>query len=338
MSRKWLATVGTELRRVEFDSEYETQRVRNLATMLANTEWCNTSGIAIIPYVDGKPAGTSRRTDVLWFNRILYVADLPKGKQARRIPEEIGRAFRRPDIKAALDYSFERAPEDIREYLEENFKLCPLNLDSKDLVDDAKPHYTEQAEPHHGDESDKGDQESEDTEHSIAQRIAADGEDDIEFSGDAETEDKSRPDLNDEEKAPRPRPKPKPAKPSLIERIAASQGYKKKSHNRYSHDDGSWIARANGGRFPWERHCAEGILARYLWPRNHCLEREPMRIEADVWELIDQHPETYALILANMEGDPVEVEGSRLRAMREAGRITLFPATYRLVYSDERPL
>ena len=338
VSRKWLATVGTELRRVEFDSEDETQRVRNLATRLANTEWCNTSGIAIIPYVDGKPAGTSRRTDVLWFNRILYVADLPKGKQARRIPEEIGKAFRRPDIKAALDYSFERAPENIREYLEENFKLCPLKLDSKDLVDEAKPHNTEQAEPHHGDESVQGDQQSEDTEDGIAQSVAAAGKDDIELSGDAETGDESRPDLNDEEKVPRPRPKPKPAKPSLIERFATAQGYKKKGKNRYSHDDGSWIARANGGRFPWERHCADGILARYLWPRNHCLEREPLRIESDVWDLIDQYPETYALILANIEGDPVEVEGSRLRAMREAGKITLFPATYRLVYSDDPPL
>ena len=338
VSKKWLTTVGTELRRVEFDSQDDTQRVRKLATKLANTEWCNTSGIATIPYVDGKPAGTSRRTDVLWFNGLLFVADLPMGKQARRVPEEIGKAFGRSDIKAALDYSFKRAPEDIREYLEENFKLCPLNAIPEEFAVEVEPRNTDQGEPHHAENTDQVDQESEQTEHPIALRVAADGEGDVESSGVAETEDESRADLDDEEIAPKPRPRPKPAKPSLIERFAESQGYDKESKDRYSHEDGGWIARANGDRFPWERRRADGILTRYLLPKNHCLEREPLRIEADVWELIDRHPETYALVLTNVENYPIEIDGSRLRAMRKAGKITLFPATYRLVYSDDRSL
>ena len=73
-------------------------------------------------------------------------------------------------------------------------------------------------------------------------------------------------------------------------------------------------------------------------PKNHCLERDPLQIEAEVWELIERHPETYALVLTNVEDYPVEIDGSRLRAMHKAGRITLFPATYRLVYSDDRSL
>ena len=338
VSKKWLTTVGTELRRVEFDSEDDTQRVRKQATTLANTKWCNTSGIATIPYVDGKPAGTSRRTDVLWFNGLLFVTDLPMGKQARRVPEEIGKAFGRSDIKAALDYSFERAPEDIREYLEENFKLCPLNSIPEEFVVEVHPHDTDKAEPHHADNTDQVDQESEQTERPIAQPVASDGEGEVESASAAKTEDESRADLDYEGKTPQPRPKPKPAKPSLIERFAESQGYAKKNKDRYTHEDGGWIARANGDRFPWERRRADGILTRYLLPKNHCLEREPLRIEADVWELIDQHPETYALVLTNVEGIPVEIDGSRLRAMRKAGRITLFPATYRLVYSNDRSL
>lgn len=338
VSKKWLTTVGSELRRVEYDSEDDTQRVRNLATKLANTEWCNTSGIAIIPYIEGKPAGTSRRTDVLWFNGLLFVADLPTGKQARRVPEEIGKAFGRSDIKAALDYSFNRDPEEIREYLEANFKLCPLNAIPGELVVEAQPHSTDQGEPHVGDDTDQVDQGSEQTQHPVAQRVASDGEGDIDSLGASITEDESRVDLDYVEKAPKPRPKPKPAKPSLIERFAASQGYDKESKDRYTHDNGGWIARANGDRFPWERRRADGTLTRYLLPKNHCLEREPLQIEADVWELIERHSETYALVLTNVEGHPVEIDGSRLRAMRKAGRITLFPATYRLVYSDDRSL
>ena len=338
VSQKWLSTVGSELRRVEYDSEDDTQRVRKLATKLAKTEWCNTSGVAIIPYIDGKPAGTSRQTDVLWFNGLLFVADLPSGKQARRVPEEIGKEFGRSDIKAALDYSFNRDPADIREYLEANFKLCPLNAIPGESVVEARSHNTDQGESQSVDDSDQVDQESERTERPITQRVTSDGEGDIESSGAVETEDESRADRDCEERAPKPRHKPKPAKPPLIERFAESQGYDKESKDRYTHDNGGWIARTNGNRFPWERHLADGTLTRYLLPKNHCLEREPLQIEADVWELIEQHPETYALVLTNVEGQPVEIDGSRLRAMRKAGRITLFPATYRLVYSDDRSL
>lgn len=338
MIKKWLTTVGSELRRVEYDSEDDTQRVRKLAAKLAKTEWCNTSGIALIPYIDGKPAGTSRRTDVLWFDELLLVADLPTGKQARRVPEEIGKAFGRSDIKAALDYSFNRDPEDIREYFVANFELHPLSAIPGESVAEVQPHNTDRGESQPTDDTDQVDQETERPERPIPQNVASDEESDVESSSAAETEDESRADLNYEAKAPKPRPKPKPAKPSLIERFAESQGYDKESKDRYIHDNGGWIARANGNRFPWERRLADGTLNRYLLPKKHCLERDPLEIEADVWELIERHPETYALVLTNVEDYPVEIDGSRLRAMHKAGRITLFPATYRLVYSDDRSL
>src|SRR5690606_6182302 len=92
----------------------------------------------------------------------------------------------------------------------------------------------------------------------------------------------------------------------------------------------------NGARFPWEHRTAGGDLVRYYWPKDHCLEQEPLQLEADVWGLIEQHPDTYALILSNVEGAPVEVTGARLRAMRDGGEVTLYPATYRLVYDHDR--
>ena len=138
-----------------------------------------------------------------------------------------------------------------------------------------------------------------------------------------------------DEPEPRPRPAPKPAKPSIIERFAKAQGFRKESGERFFHADGSWIGRANGARFPWERRTATGDIVRYYWPKDHCLEREPLQLEADIWGLIDQHPETYALILSNIEGGPVEVTGARLRAMCDDGEVTLYPATYRLVYDHD---
>jgi hypothetical protein len=53
---------------------------------------------------------------------------------------------------------------------------------------------------------------------------------------------------------------------------------------------------------------------------------QPNISEADIWALIEQHPETHSLILSNIEGDPVEVTDARLRAMRDDGKITLYPA------------
>ena len=75
---------------------------------------------------------------------------------------------------------------------------------------------------------------------------------------------------------------------------------------------------------------------RYYWPKDHCLQQEPLQLEADVWGLIEQHPETYALILSNIEGGAIEVTGARLRVMRDEGEVTLYPATYRLVYDHDR--
>ena len=39
--------------------------------------------------------------------------------------------------------------------------------------------------------------------------------------------------------------------------------------------------------------------------------------------------------LVNIEGDPVEVSGTHLRAMKDAGEITLYPSTYRIVYDHD---
>jgi hypothetical protein len=41
-------------------------------------------------------------------------------------------------------------------------------------------------------------------------------------------------------------------------------------------------------------------------------------------------------VLSTPQGDAVEFAGARLRTMREQGDLTLYPATYRLVYKNDR--
>ena len=336
VTREWLTVLGTELRRVELDTDDDTQRIRGLANTLARTKWRETPSLQIIPYIDGTPAGTPRQADVLWLDYTLYVDHLPKAKLARRVPEEIGKAFGRPEIKGALDYSFERSAQDVREYLEENFKLCPARAAPEGVFEEVEPDPTEHLEEPGPAAGARADQEPNEPAGSQDQSAVAHEEDDTQDVDTAEADNEWNTSAIVEEEQPRPRRSPHPAKPDIIERYARSQGFGKDTENRFFHEDGSWIARANGTRFPWERRTASGDLVRYYWPKDHCLEREPLQLEADVWGLIEQQPGIYALVLSDIEGGPVEVTGSRLCAMRDEGEVTLCPATYRLVYDHDR--
>jgi hypothetical protein len=334
IEKVWLRALGTELLRIELDSEEDTQRVRSLAKSLANTLWIETEGLEIIPYIGGTPAGTPRQADVVWLDHAVYVDRIPRARLARRVPEEIGKAFARSDIKAVLDYSFERSAEDIREYLEENFKLSYLMvaptgpIAAPGVKSVGRPATT--AQPiSDGDVAEVSPVRG--TEEDLPTEIVAETMSAIP-AGYADEEQTFVDDIATPE--PRPRPTLKLAKASIMERFAKRQGFRKDSDDRFFHQNGSWIGKAVGARFPWEHRTAGGDLVRYYWPKDHCLVREPLQLEADIWGLMEQHPDTYALILSDLEDGPVEVTGASLRSMRDEGKVTLYPASYRLVYDN----
>lgn len=327
--RLWLTAFGTQLQRIELGDPDETERVRAVAAELANTDWVTAPRLEVIPYLDGTPAGTARLADLVWRDRTLFVTPLTNAKLAKRIPEEIGKGLT-PDIRSALAYAFERSAEDIRAYLEENFTLGPepeeeaasavevqpaAALDDDDTVDDLTADSVLAGNESVGRELD----ESEDDAPAPAPESA-------------QPYEESQDDSLEAEVVSRPRPPAKPPRPSMMARFALAQGYKSDGDDRYFHADGSWIGRVNGARFPWERRTASGEVLRHYFPKEHCLEREPLQIEADIWGLLDQKPEIYSFILVNTEGDPVEITGTRLRALRDGGQMTIHPATYRLVY------
>ena len=132
----------------------------------------------------------------------------------------------------------------------------------------------------------------------------------------------------------KPRPSPKPAKLDIMERYAKIQGFQENSDKKFFHRNGSWIARTSGELFPWEHRTADGDLVRYYLPKDHCLERKPLQVETDVWELVQRNSRSYAFILSDIEGNPVKVTDSHFCTMLDKDTITLYPATYRLVYND----
>ncbi|KUR70010.1 ATPase [Novosphingobium fuchskuhlense] len=334
--RVWLTAFGTQLARIELSDSAETERVRGIAADIAMTDWIAAPKLEVIPYLDSIPAGTARLTDILWLDGKLFVSPLSKAKLAKRVPEEIGRSLS-ADIRAALAYAFERSPEDIKDYLEENFTLGPepskhdLAIESAisgepahSDTEEVQSDFAEKAAPQLGELPTTNDQELSEADGAVPPPEA----DPLPTGASVGA---LEPDT-----VSRPRPPAKPLRPSVIARYALSLGYKADGEDRFYHQDGSWIARVHGGRFPWERRSAGGdVLAHYL-PKEHCLEREPLQIEADVWGLLDQKPDSYSFILVNTEGDPVEMTGARLCALRDGGEITIHPATYRLVYDLDK--
>lgn len=340
-TRVWLATFGTELQRIQLEDEVDTNRIRDLGFALSRTKWHVALGLESIPYIDGTPAGTPRQVDVLWLDGALYVDQLPRAKLAKRVPEEIGKAFGRPDIKAALDYSFERSANDVREYLEENFKLAPCATNEEAVIDDKPSNGTFPLPPPTGEVTPRPE-------------VAPIGDDSMSGVGQVEPLEEPQDDIvppggstlpGDDGQgwtesptppmAQPPHHSPKPTKPNILERFAIAQGFRKESEERYFHGDGSWLERVRDNVFPWEKRASSGDLMRCYWPKDHCLEREPLQLEADIWWQLEKKPDTHALILSNIAGDPVEVTGVRLRAMHQDGLVTLYPSTYRLVFNHD---
>lgn len=326
--RAWLTAFGTQLGRIELADAAETERVRTLSDAIAATSWVQSSKLEVIPYLDGVPAGTPRLTDILWLDRKLFVSPLSKAKLAKRVPEEIGRSLS-ADIRAALAYAFERSPEDIREYLEENFTLGPEQIIVVPIVETQAAAVA--SEDDGVDEATEGAQGHAEPVHADDLYLTEEDEHPTQPEPEPETRESNR-ELIETEVATKPRAAPKPPRPSVMARFAAAQGYKADGEDRFFHADGSWIGRGNGTRFPWERRSAGGEILRHYYPKDHCLEHEPLQLEADVWGLLDQKPDFYSFILNNPEGDPVEMTGVRLRALRDGGELTIHPATYRLVY------
>lgn len=328
--KAWLQAFAAGLRRVELDDEAATRRIRSLAERLVATDWFDVLEIQVIPYIDGVPAGTPRSADVAWLGTSLYVCPMPRARLARRVPEEIGKAFDRADVKAALDYSFDRSAEDVREYLDENFVLTKFVEG-----DGAQPISDRQGgqRPPHGDQP-------------VADRTEPiDAETSSSFDDNTDLEPRSLPGEDeaaahspDAEEAivpPRPQPAPKRPQPDVMERYALTLGFQKDGADRFFHSNGDWIARVRGNAFPWERRTRNGNLVRCYWSRAHCLDHEPLQLDAEIWGLLEHQPDLHALVLVDGRSEPVEITGSQLRAMRDGGEVTLYPASYRLVCRTE---
>lgn len=346
--RLWLQELGRQIRRIRLDDVDEEARVRALGTLLSHTQWLTSHNIEIIPYIEGKPAGTPRRAEVLWLERTVYAEDRPLAKLAKAVAQELGKVFRRAEIGDAIKLCFDRDSEFVISYMEENFDLAP----ESEIGEAIEKHGDSES----AESTDAGEEESASDfgdEASGSGEEAAEPSDELALIDDS-PEDESADDEPSDEKvegddeadsdevadhlepvAPR---KPRPVKPLIMERFALAQGFKKDNDFYYYNDQGSVIGKANGSLFPWELRTSSGDVVKRYWPKEHCLEREPLQLEAEIWGVLEQHPDSYVLILTDADGEPIEVTGKLLTELRERGVLALHPSTYRLVIDHEKQL
>lgn len=338
-NRLWLKQLGIELCRVSLDKDEETERVRSLGRDLSISSWQTTTGLEIISYIDGTPAGTPRRTDAVWLDKILYAEDRPLAKLARVVSQELDRSFRRPDIADAIKLCFDRPTEFVTDYMEENFTLIPRKQVEKQENDKENEEIAASGPENIDKNSNEenvdigtggitGDGNSNDIDHECEEDGVPDSENIDEQVSDID--DGETPDL-----VLKPQPKPRQTKPSVMERFALKQGFKKDADSRYFHEDGRSIVKVNGSSFPWELRSKSGDIICHYWPKEHCLERDPLEIESDIWGLLEKHSDRYSMVLLNPEGKPIEMSGKYLHELSEEQTITLHPAKYRIVYNND---
>ena len=108
-----------------------------------------------------------------------------------------------------------------------------------------------------------------------------------------------------------------------------------KGSGKFEHADGRSMERTLGSAFPWELRSGQGDILQYYWPKEHCIQLEPLQLDADIWELCQRDPDLYSLVLIDVNGVPVLISGNQLVEMREQNRLVLYPATYKLEYRGE---
>ena len=334
--RAWLKQLGLGLQRIELRDEDETDRIRDFAKDLAGTQWQTTRDLEIISYIDGKPAGTPRHVDAIWSDGTLYAEDKPLAKLARKIALELGRSFRNMEITDAIKLCFDRPEAFVTEYMEGNFNLIPREevpepgsgTSDEDETAEARgdsdePEATEDSQTSTDDAVDRDEEEvGEETEEEAGAETEPHGEEDDGYD-------------DVEGMVTKPRRRDRPHKPGIMERFALAQGFQKDHDNRFYDDHGNWIAKTVDGLFPWEQRSASGEVTRHYWAKDHCLQRDPLQLEAEIWSIAEKFPETYVLVLSDLEGQPIEITGAQLREMQDRGELTLHPSTYRLVLKND---
>ena len=329
---EWISVFASLLVRIKFPNEQDSKTVLSAARQFSQLEIRTVETIILRPFIEGKPVGSERKTDVLLDHTVLYLTDVTNGKKANLIPKTLGDSLPVKFI-GALHYSYERSSNSITEYMSENFDLGPPAIDlapkreeqllvSEDALKDTVSGDVYQSSevkapiPHTVDEE-------------IVPEDCNDSNDDstsAEVSG-SESENESQQGI-------RPRTVKRKKRRSLIEVYATSLGYQLGNDGVYVDLSGNRIRKSSNSQFQWVFENSDDDSEQNFVALEHCLDREPLTIESDVWHMIEQRPDEYGLILIDHQGHPERFSGTHLLNLKNTGQLALNPAKYRISKND----
>lgn len=316
--KPWLECLAKNLARIEVPSELEQARLRDAAVRLAKTQWLQGTSLETVPYIDGVPIGPARRVPVVWSDCTLYVADAPIPLLAAPVAREIARGFDHAGIGDAVKFCFERDPQFILDYLEQEFTLSTSPVEIP--VEEPKAEEPVAEAPNvQGKTVTLGPTASDPVLDDQQEAPRAD-------SPTSEPQDSQ---LSGSGQSPQNRESHRTEKPSLLERFAAANGLRSDGNGRFLGSDGTVLLKTHDNVFPWELRLP-GREAQFLMPFDHCLERESVVLDAEVWGLLRSSESQYVLLLVSPDSTPILRTGAELAKDIEERRIALFPAKYRL--------
>lgn len=333
--KEWVNQLGNYLCRIDLGNEEDNHRLYHTAKTLTDTRWQVTPGLEILPYIANTPAGLPRNMNAVWLDNIIYVEDQPIAKLALAVAKELGRFFNRPEINDAIKMCFDRPSEYIYDYIVTNFRLLPVDANDTILID--------------------GELATEEQIDLITEPISElqelpspnSIEDDLEY---IEPSVETKPLLSetsddgvieqpngDRSISDIPKSPPVKHKESLIEVFALKNGYRRDNNGGFVHPNGNRLTKTDKvSSFPWERRSISGDGLHYYLPLELCWEKNPVKLEAEQWGLLNNSPNMYSLILQNSNGEPEPKTGQQLLKLLETGILKLYPAIYRLVLENDQ--
>jgi len=334
----WMNTLGCCLERIALEDAAETSRIRTLGTRLAKTGQHRVDILETHPLIDGEPVGSARSMEALWKDDMLLVVSLSSSKEAKLVPDELARVLANEEIAAAVRTCFDRESGFISEYMEENFNL----ILAREAVEEGTV-ATEVADvptPEGG--QDEGRTDTNVATKSLsgiepAAQVRPDERDPNQLTGEIGRDQPQEPlgqEIQDYQTVRSKEINDRPQTPDLASLFAKFKGFSV-SGGEYVSSDGSRLLRDPATSFPWQIRSPVGSLVQHYWIKDHCIQKVPLELPAEVWRLCQDYPDEYPLVLTDIQGRPSVITGRDLNRMRDSKTITLYPASYRLVYGGE---
>jgi hypothetical protein len=331
--KEWTQCLGSCLTRVSGEEETDC-KIRELGLRLKSSKWVTVPDLHVIPYVEGEPAGLPRGAEAFWGEPDIYVEDRSIAQLARSVARVLGAAFNDRRVADAIQLCFDREGTFIEAYMEENFDLSrpPLPSQANDESSGIDP-----VEPGVG----WAPTEEPSIDEPTPPATPPEPIDEPASVFAYETDDENRPNLPREEPteptgSPSVAPSPQQLIPGIMESYAERTGFTKVATSRFENDVGHKIIKAEyGSAFPWVEEDATGKVIKRYWPVDQCIERKPLEISYEKWELLNTAPNEYSLISLDREDNPMEMNGGHITSRVKQKSLRLYPASYRLVAEND---